>query len=56
MERNFLLCAAIFLALPSVAPSQERLEGWFIAKDQCEAYQSKNQLTSAHPESSKQLS
>jgi len=45
MERNFLLLAAIFLTLSSVAFSQERLEGWFIATDQCEAYQSKNRLT-----------
>ena len=28
-----------------MALSQESLEGWFIATDQCEAYQSKNQLT-----------
>ena len=37
--------AAVLLALPRPAFAQEILDGWFIATDQCEAFQSKNRLT-----------
>lgn len=37
--------ALVTLALPTTAAAQEPLDGWFIALDRCEAYQSKNRLT-----------
>lgn len=39
-----VLAVSLFLMAPS-ATAQPRLDGWFIALDACEAYQSKNKLT-----------
>lgn len=41
--RSFFLAVVLCLAGPAAA--QESLEGWFIAMEPCEAYQSKNRLT-----------
>lgn len=43
LKRSFLLAAYFCSAIPAFG--QEPLEGWLIATQACEAYQSKNQLT-----------
>ncbi|SMX27546.1 Ribonuclease I precursor [Pelagimonas phthalicica] len=45
MKRILLGAAALIFGHALPAYSQEPLEGWFIATEQCEAYQSKNRLT-----------
>lgn len=45
MSRIVALLLLVLFVFSSLATAQQRLEGWFIALDACEAYQSKNKLT-----------
>lgn len=45
MRQIISLSFSCILFATSLAGAQEKLDGWFIATEQCEAYQSKNALT-----------